>query len=107
MAKARFILKSGILCDYELFMHPTDPIRRFLGVTLEALPDGRTKFTPTGQPFEVEMRPEYALHVRSGDIEPADAKSAALCGVAFEPKAAAKPDGKTTEQASAPAGKKE
>lgn len=93
MAKARFLLKRGLLIDYALILHPTAPVRRFLGVEIVERPDGRAEFRPTGLPFEVDMMPEYALHVADGTLEVADAETAALCGVAWElPAASVLPD---------------
>lgn len=85
-------------------------IKRFIGFKYTQLeaptqenPDGRWAFVPTNEVAEVPARGEYVKACRDGDLWPADAETAAYCGVSFDPNFGApkaeKPTAKTDKSA--------
>lgn len=86
-ATLRFLAAPGVLIDdYDALM-ASPPSMRKLGVRMEEVAPGRHAFVPTGEAFEVSKRGEYAKHARAGELLPADAETAAYCGVPFTPPA--------------------
>ena len=55
-------------------------VKRFIGRRLDVAAGG---FVPVDVVQEIPFRAEYMQAVRDGDLECADAESAALCGVRF------------------------
>lgn len=62
---------------------------------------GRWGFEPTGEPDRVAYRAEYVRACRDGELEPADAATAAACGVPW--RAPVQLDLVTTSDADEPA----
>lgn len=56
-------------------------VRRFIGRKIDPEKGG---FVPLDEPAEVSARAEHVQAVRDGDLDPADAETAARCGVAWK-----------------------
>lgn len=60
-------------------------IKSFVGRKYVEVSPGQWGFTPTGADEEVAYRAEYVKACKDGDLFPADAATAAACGVSFDP----------------------
>lgn len=49
-------------------------------------PGVASQFVPVEGPVELPFRAEYVQHLKAGDLQPADAETAALCGLRFNAK---------------------
>lgn len=60
-------------------------VKAFVGRKYVEVEPGRWGFKPTGADEEVPHRGEYLKACKDGDLYPADAATAAACGVSFDP----------------------
>jgi len=61
-------------------------IKAFVGRKFLEVEEGKRGFVPTGNDQEVPYRAEYVKACKDGDLWPADAFTAVVCGVSFDPK---------------------
>lgn len=66
-------------------------IKSFIGRKYLQVQPGVWGFAPTGKDEEVVYRAEYVKACKDGDLYPADAATAAACGVSFDPHFGAAP----------------
>lgn len=59
-------------------------IKSFIGRKFVQVDEEQWGFSPTGEDDEVAYRAEYVKACKDGDLWPADAATAAACGVAFD-----------------------
>lgn len=81
--KLRFRARgSALVQDFERL---EAGVKRFVGRKYVEVEPGVWGFQPTGKDEEVPLRAEYMKACREGDLWPADAATAARCGVPFDP----------------------
>ena len=81
MKKLRFFAQGTALVQN--FARLEANIKSFVGRKYEEVEPGVWGFSPTGEAETVDYRWEYVKAARDGELLPADAETAKLCGVPF------------------------
>ncbi len=88
MAKARlrfYARGTALVADVIAQEHPTHPVRRFVGRRWQEILPGRWGWAPKEEAEEHDFHHDLVRACKEGDLWPADAETAKLCGVGFDP----------------------
>ena len=86
MPQLRFYARrDALVADVHAQEHPTHPVRRYIGRRWQEVNPGQWGWAATEEGQTVEYHHDLARACRDGDLWPADAETARICGAPFDP----------------------